>query len=115
MNLTSKQWFQIVQGIVSSLITAGALFTTLFGQDMTLKIIAVLGLVNIIISSIGAALSGQANLVQDVRSMPGVDKVLVNDQANPTLAKLAVDPTEPKVGATTPAVRASLIETAKGA
>lgn len=114
MNITSKQWFQIVQGIVSSLITAGALFTTLFGQDMTLKIIAVLGLVNIMISSVGAALSGQANLVRDVAAMPGVEKVTVNAAANQTLATAATDPAQPKIGASTPEVREVLKDTAKG-
>jgi hypothetical protein len=114
MNLTSKQWFQIISGIVSSLITAGALFTTLFGQDLTLKIIAVLGLFNIMLNSIGAAVSGQANLVKDVTAMPGVERISVNASASPVLAAAATDPDQPKVGATTPEVRASLIETAKG-
>lgn len=68
MGLTSKQWFQIVSGTISGLITAGALFTTLFGQEMTLQIIACLGLANIVISSIGAAVSGIGSSVNDVQS-----------------------------------------------
>jgi hypothetical protein len=82
MNLTSKQWFQIISGAISTLITSAALLTTLFGQDMTLKIVAVLGIINIVLSSIGAAVSGQANLVKDVAAMPGVEKITVNAQAS---------------------------------
>ena len=115
MNLTSKQWFQIVQAALSSLITAGALFQTLFGQDVTLKIIAVLGLANIVISSVGAALSGQANLVKDVAAMPGVSRISINDQANATLASVATDSGVAKVGATDPETRQVLIDKAKGA
>ncbi len=115
MNITSKQWFQIVQGTVSSLITAGALFTTLFGQEMTLKLIAVLGLSNMVISSVGAVLSGQANLVRDVAAMPGVARVAINAEASPALAQVAVDPAQAKVGATTADVRATLQAVAKGA
>lgn len=87
--MTSKQWFQIISGTISGLITAGALFTTLFGQDMTLKIIACLGLVNIVLSSVGAAVSGQANLIKDVAAMPGVQQISVNASANQTLAQIA--------------------------
>jgi len=115
MNLTSKQWFQIVQGIVGGLITGAALLTTLFGQELTIKIVAGLGIVNIIIASIGTALSGQANLVQDVAAMPGVSRIAINAEANPTLAAVATDPGQPKVGATTPEVRATLQDKAKGA
>lgn len=98
MGLTSKQWFQIISGTISGLITAGALFTTLFGQDMTLKIIACLGLVNITLASIGTAVSGPANLVKDVAAMPSVDKITVNTSASSSVAAVAVDPLQSKVG-----------------
>lgn len=115
MEITAKQWFQIVSGFISSVITGAALLNPLFGEAVALKIVAVLGLMNMALNSVGAALSGQANLVKDVRSMTGVAKVLVNEDANQTLAAMATDPNEPKVGATTPAVREVLKDTAKGA
>lgn len=114
MNITSKQWFQIIQGINGGLITGAALLQTLFGQDLTLKIVAVLGIIGIIISSVATTLSGQANLVRDVAAMPGVERVSVNATANSTLASVAVDPEQNKVGASTPAARTVLLETAKG-
>lgn len=118
MNITSKQWFQIISGIVSSLITAGALFTSLFGETVTLKIIACLGLSNIILSSIGTALSGQGNLIKDVANFQGDDgkpavRINVNANAPAALASAAVDPSQPNIGASTPAARQSLLETVK--
>jgi len=90
VNITAKQWFQIVSGIVSGLITGAALLTTLFGQDLSLKIVAGLGVFNIIVNSVGTSVSGQANLVKDVAAMPGVESILVNSKANQTLAQAAV-------------------------
>jgi len=100
MNITSKQWFQIVSGVVSGLITGAALLTTLFGQDLTIKLVAGLGILNIIISSVGTTLSSQGSLVKDVLAMPGIQKVEVNAHANPTLAAIAVDPTVDKIAPT---------------
>lgn len=114
--MTRKQWFQIISGTISGFITAGALFTTIFGQDMTLKIIAMLGLINIVLSSIGAALSGPdspATQIKNVAALPGVARVAVDDTATNGVAAAALDPTQPKIGPTTPEVRATLI--AKGA
>jgi hypothetical protein len=113
-HLTSKQWFQIISGVISGLITGAALLTTLFGQDLTIKIVAVLGIINIVLSSVGTAVSGQANLVRDVAAMPGVDRISVNANATLPLASVAIDPEQKKVGPTTAQVRATLTETARG-
>jgi hypothetical protein len=112
-NITSKQWFQIVSGSISGLITGAAFMQTLFGQTLTLQIIAGLGLANIMLSSIGATLSGQGNLVRDVAAMPGVTRISVNADATPTLAAAATDSSQPKIGATSPEVRSILLDTAK--
>lgn len=113
--MTSKQWFQIISGAISGFITAGALFTTIFGQDVTLKIIACLGLANIVLSSIGTALSGPdspGTQIKSVTALRGVEKVLVNDKAEDGVAAAALDPSQPKVGPTTPEVRAALLDKA---
>jgi hypothetical protein len=99
-NITSKQWFQIISGINGGLITGAALLQTLFGQDLTIKIVAGLGIFGIILNSIGAAFSGadsQATQVRNVLAMPGVEKIDVNAKATPELAKLAVDPAMDKI------------------
>ncbi len=113
MNLTSKQWFQIVSGIIGGLITGAALLTTLFGQDLTIKIVAGLGIVNIILSSVGTVLSGQGSDIKSVLAMPGVEKITVNSQANQTLATIAVDPTVDKISPT-PAAMEQVTKTAEG-
>jgi hypothetical protein len=100
LNIQPKQWFQIISGSVSGLITGAALFQQLLGQEAALMVVASLGIVNIVISSVGTALSGQAQLVKDVAAMPGVEKITVNAQANPTLAAVAVDQTVDKVSPT---------------
>jgi hypothetical protein len=92
VNVTSKQWFQIISGIISGLITGAALLNPLFGETHALQIVSVLGISNIVLSSIGTAFSGQGNLVKDVLAMPGVEKINIGAQANQTLAQLAVDP-----------------------
>ena len=118
MGMTSKQWFQIISGINGGLITGAALLQTLFGQDLTIKIVAGLGIFGIILNSVGAALSGpdsQATQVKNVLAMPGVERIGVNAQATPELAAVAVDPKQPKIGAVTPDVRATLIQKAASA
>jgi hypothetical protein len=111
-SLTSKQWFQIISGVISGLITGAALFQTLFGQDMTIKIVAVLGIANIVLSSVGTVLSGPdspATQIKNVAALPVVDHVSINATATNGVATAALDPAQPKVGPTTPAVRAELI------
>jgi hypothetical protein len=113
VNITSKQWFQIVSGIISGFITGAALFTTLFGQDLTIKIIAGLGLCNIAVNAVGSAFATQTSLVKDVLAMPGVEHVEINAKANAPLAVLAVDPTVDKI-APTQAAAIQVAATAKG-
>lgn len=120
MNITSKQWFQIISGVNGGLITGAALLQTLFGQDLTLKIVACLGIIGIIINSIGTALSGQGSLVKDVANITGDDgkpavRINVNANAGAALASAAIDPALANVGASTPEVRTILAATAKGA
>lgn len=49
-------WFSIVAAVVSVFGAAGAQYTTLFGQDTSVKILAVIGLVSAVINSINAVL-----------------------------------------------------------
>jgi hypothetical protein len=97
LNIQPKQWFQIISGTVSGLITGAALFQQLFGQDVALQLVAGLGVLNIVISSVGTALTGQAQLVKDVAAMTGVEPIRINEKANPTLAAVALDPVVDKV------------------
>lgn len=112
MSLTSKQWFQIVSGINGGLITSAALLQTLFGQDVSLKIVAVLGIIGIAINSVGTAISGPdspGTQIKNVAALPGVERVSVNATATNGVAAAALDPAQPKIGPTSPDVRAVLV------
>lgn len=113
MNITSKQWFQIVSGTISGLITGAALLNPIFGERHSLIIVSVLGIINIVLSSVGAAFSGQGELVKDVLAMKGVEKIDIGEDANQTLAKIAVDPAVDKI-APTQAAQAAVMATAEG-
>jgi hypothetical protein len=47
--------------------------------------------------------------------LPGVDRIVVNREAGATLAALAVDHNQPKIGASSPEAQAVVAATAKGA
>ncbi len=114
-NLNWKLILGILSSINGGLITGAALLQTLFGQDLTIKVVAVLGIAQIIVSSVQSSLSTQASLVRDVASMPGVTRISINEQANSTLAQVATDPAQPKVGPSTPELRGVLNTIAKSA
>jgi hypothetical protein len=114
MNL--KLILNIISSINGGLITAAALLQTLFGQDLTIKIVAVLGICQIIISAISTNLTTQSNLIKDVASIQGDDgkpavRINVNANAPLALATAALDPDQKNIGAATPEIRATLAKT----
>lgn len=109
-----KLILNILSSINGGLITGAALFNPLVGQDIALKMISVLGICQIIVSAINSNLTTQTNLVASVAAMPGVSKISVNEQANATLAQIATDPAQAKVGAVDASAREALKEIAKG-
>lgn len=97
MNVTNKQWLAIGMVILGALTASTAQLTDIFGPTNAKYIISVAGLCNTILGGVMAIISGQASLVRDVQAMPGVEKILVNSQANQTLAQVAVDEANQKV------------------
>lgn len=114
MNLTGKQWLAIVAATVSALMLATTQLTDIFGASMAKTIVSTAALANMILNSIIAAVTGQANLIRDVAAMPGVTRISVNQDANQVLAAVATDPQQPKVGAVDAGTRIHLQDTAKG-
>lgn len=113
MNLNGKQIIAIVSAVLSVLMISTAQLTDLLGASMAKTIVTIAGLVNMIMSSINAALASQSQQIKDVLAMPGVDKINVNAQANPTLAAIAIDPKQDKI-APTMAAQTAVEATAKG-
>lgn len=114
MNLNGKTILAICGAVLSVLMVSTAQLTDLFGPGITKSIISIAGLTNMILNSITVALSTQGSLVKEVAAMPGVERIQVNTQANQTLAQVATDPQQPKIG-TNPEDRAQIMDIATGA
>lgn len=108
-DLTGKQKLAIACAILSVLTVSTAQLTDMFGANIAKHIVSGAALINMMLNSILAVVTGQSNLIKDVASMPGVEKVTINQNANAALAQAATDPTLKNVGATTPEVRQSLL------
>lgn len=133
MNLTLAQKVALLLITLNVLAGGTAQLTPLFGQGLTLIITSVCTLAGTIVGGWVFVLTGQQNLVntvgdlaksdasiqkslvRTVADMPGVERISINAGANQALAQAAVDPQQPKVGATTSDVRQVLKETAQGA
>jgi hypothetical protein len=113
MQLNLNQIMAIIVAILSVLITSTAQLTDLFGAGTAKNIVSVAGLMNSLLSSVLAVLSSQGATVKSVLAMPGVQKIDVNADANKTLAAIAVDPAQNKIGPTPEAI-STVTQTAKG-
>jgi hypothetical protein len=80
---------------------------TLFGQDLTIKIVAGLGVANIILSSIGATLSGIDSSAKDVASAAAAKTLSPSAQVDILNAATAVPGTVKVVNPTLAAVAAT--------
>lgn len=92
MNLNGKQIMAIAGAVLSALVVSTAQLTDLFGPGIAKTIVSAAGMVNLVLQSITAAITGQGQMVKDVLAMPGVERIGVNKEANQTLAALAMDP-----------------------
>jgi hypothetical protein len=61
------------------------------------EIVTVSGFVSGILGIFVTFVTGQSGIIKSVQEMPGVEKIIVNKQANQTLASFAVDPNQPKI------------------
>ena len=94
--------------IVSVLMISTTQLTDLFGPVIAKSIVAGASILNGILGGWVALMSGPGGMVRDVAALPGVDRVAINTNALPSVAAAAVDPSQPKVGATNPSDRAKL-------
>lgn len=114
MNLNGKQIISIVGAILSVLMISTSQLTDLFGAGTAKTVVSVAGLGNLILQSIMSVITSQGGTVRDVLSMPGIEKISVNGEANKTLANIAVDQKVDKIAPTVAAMQA-VENTAKGA
>lgn len=97
MNINHKQVLAIILAVLGVLMVSTTQLTDLFGPHVAKTVVSVAGLMNSILASVLAIISSQAGLLKDVQAMPGVESIVVNKQANQTLAQLAVDPANAKI------------------
>lgn len=112
MNL--NQILAIILAVLGVLTISTAQLTDLFGAKLAHTIGALAGLISSILASVLAVITGNASMLKSVAALPGVDKVSINTQASAAVAAVAVDPQQPKVGATSAVDRPALQEIAKG-
>lgn len=99
LNLTFNQKVAIILVALGVLTTGGtaADLATLIGPGYAKLVTAAANMAQTFLAGFLAVVTGQGSLIKDVRSMPGVEKITVNAQANPTLAAIAMDPNEHKI------------------
>lgn len=113
MNITGKQWFGISGVILNVAMGSAALYTKVWGSDVSQVIILMLSSLNTAVSGISIVLGSQGSIVREVADMPGVNPITINAQANQTLAQVALDPSVNKVSAS-PEIITEIINTARG-
>jgi hypothetical protein len=120
-NITAIQWMGIIILFNTTLLGGSSQLGDLLVSATVVKaVLAVATLGNGFLGGLVTMFGGQGNMVRSVAAMTGDDgqpAVRVNIRANAgsNLAAVAVDPTQPNVGAVDAATRATLQTTAKGA
>ena len=119
-NLNTAQKLALTIGILGFVAAGGTQLTDIFsplGSVAPLIVKEIVSLAGFASGIMGIVLSfttGQGSQLAAVQQMPGVEKILVNEKANTTLATMAVDTTQPKVEAI-PEAKAAVTATASAA
>ena len=120
MNLTTVQKIGLTIAVLGFLATAGTQLTDIFSPFGSLaplivkEIVSVSGLVSGVLGIVLAFITGQVSAVKAVQAMPGVESIVVNAQASPGLAQLAIDPAQAKIDVA-PGAAQAVAAAAKGA
>lgn len=111
MNLTPAQWLAMAIGMLGVLAAGTAQLDMMGLTTAAAKAVSAgCALASAMLAVPLSIITGQSNVVKQVQAMPGIEKLVVNSQANPTLAGLAIDPAQDKIEAApgaAPALRAT--------
>lgn len=108
--MNRNQIIAVIIAVVSVLAASTTQLTDIFGPVLAKTIGAVCGLATTVLGSVLAVLTGSSAVLSQVDSLKGVDKIVVNANADKTLAKMVVDPST-KVEAA-PGAEAAVAKTA---
>ena len=120
MSLTIAQKIALSIGILGFVATGGTQLTDIFAPLGSMapivvkEIVSLAGFATGVLGIVLTFLTGQGSQISAVQAMAGVEKIIVNAQANPTLATMAVDQTQNKI-TPLPAAAAAVQATAKAA
>lgn len=112
--ITRNQWIAILM-LALGLIAGGTnTLSEFFGTGVASKLASAASFFSSFVAGIQIILGGQSTQVKDVLAMPGVERINVNENANKTLAAIAMDSSQPNISPTLKAMDV-VTETAKGA
>lgn len=103
--MTSAQKLALTIGILGFVATGGTQLTDIFSPLGSLapmivkEIVSLAGFVSGVLGIVLTFTTGQSSQIKAVQDMPGVEKIIINAKANPTLATLTVDPAQSKIEA----------------
>ena len=118
--MNTAQKLALTIGILGFVATGSTQLTDIFSPFGSLaplivkEIVSLSGFATGVLGIVLTFTTGQSGMVKSVQAMPGVEKIVVNEQANATLATLAVDPTQAKIE-TVPSALPAVQATARAA
>lgn len=110
--MNANQVLAIILVVLGVFVASTAQLNDLLGTTDAKIIVSISSLLMSILSGVLGILTGQGGQIRAVQSMPGVDKIVVNSQANSTLATMAVDPSQDKIE-TAPGAAGAVAATAR--
>lgn len=112
MALTIQQKLAIGSGVTGAATVAFGSLNSIMTPTTALIGTVCLGFVTACLSVISTVVSSTSAQIKTVMGNEGVDRLLVNAKATDGVAAAAIDPAQPKVAASTPEIRATLLEKA---
>lgn len=119
--MNTAQKLALTIGILGFVATGGTQLTDIFAPFGSMaplivkEIVSLAGFVSGVLGIVLTFTTGQGSQVAAVQSMPGVEKIVVNKDANATLAAMAVAPENNKIEAAPGAQSAVAATAAKAA
>ena len=118
--MNTAQKLALTIGILGFVATGGTQLTDIFSPFGSIaplivkEIVSLAGFTSGVLGIVLTFMTGQSGQLKAVQSMPGVESIQVNAKASPTLAAMAVDPSQEKIQVI-PAAASAVTQTAKDA
>lgn len=92
LGLNRNQWLGIAIIVVSVLSVSSANLIDIFGAGAAKKIVSSCAILSGIFGGIVTVITGQSGMISQIGNLKGVEPIQINKDAEPALAKLAVNP-----------------------